>query len=74
MNKCIQCDDNIIVEGEGCPKCVNRFCGSCCGEIARKEWLESLQQGDDGTGFEGDGVSLMCGDHLTPIDDCGCKL
>lgn len=43
-------------------------------KVTKEEWLESVQEGDDGTGFEGDGVSLMCGDHLTPVDGCGCKL
>jgi len=28
--KCKQCDDNIVIEGEGCNKCNNLFCGSCC--------------------------------------------
>jgi len=40
----------------------------------KEEWLASLAEGDDGTGFEGDGVSLMCGDHLVPVDNCGCLL
>lgn len=51
MSKCIQCDDLIIVEGEGCPKCNNRFCGACC-ELD----------------------SPICGDHLTLVRECGCKL
>ena len=50
--KCVQCDDNIIIEGEGCAKCGNRFCGACC------EW--------DNT--------PICGDHLTTIRECGCRI
>jgi len=40
----------------------------------KEEWLASLEEGDDGTGFEGDGVQLMCGDHLVPVDQCGCRI
>lgn len=28
--KCKKCDDNIVIEGEGCVKCSNQLCGSCC--------------------------------------------
>jgi len=58
--KCKQCDDNIIIEGEGCAKCANQLCGSCC-ECE----------------CEGDGCSnctVFCGDCLTPIVNCGCKI
>lgn len=27
---CIECDDKIVIEGEGCAKCGNIFCGDCC--------------------------------------------
>jgi hypothetical protein len=27
---CKQCRDVIVVEGEGCAKCGNQFCGYCC--------------------------------------------
>jgi hypothetical protein len=30
MSKCLECTDNIIVKGEGCSKCLNTLCGSCC--------------------------------------------
>ena len=30
MSKCLECTDTIIVEGEGCSKCLNTLCGSCC--------------------------------------------
>lgn len=40
MSKCIQCDDKIIIEGEGCPKCANKFCGACC------EWDNNPVCGD----------------------------
>jgi hypothetical protein len=42
--------------------------------MTKEEWLASLEEGDDGTGFEGDGTHIMCGDHLVPVDDCGCLL
>jgi len=42
--------------------------------MTKEEWLNSLSEGDDGTGFEGDGTHIMCGDHLVPVDDCGCLL
>lgn len=38
--KCKQCDDTIVIEGEGCAKCGNQFCGSCC------EWDNGVICGD----------------------------
>ena len=29
-NLCEMCDDIIVIEGEGCAKCKNILCGSCC--------------------------------------------
>lgn len=38
--KCKQCDDNIVVDGNGCDKCGNEFCGACC------EWDNTTLCGD----------------------------
>jgi hypothetical protein len=28
--RCKQCDDVVIIDGKGCDKCGNQFCGYCC--------------------------------------------
>lgn len=40
MNKCVECTDVIVQEGEGCAKCANNLCGSCC------EFFQGMTCGD----------------------------
>lgn len=28
--RCKQCDDVVIIDGDGCNLCKNEFCGYCC--------------------------------------------
>jgi len=60
---CESCDNlhTLIDEGAYCVKCIKFFDAGCLNEIAGEPVCFKCSP-------------AMCGDHITPIGECGCKL